>query len=116
MTTGKRAERIAAEYLTGRGFRIIEKNYRAGHKELDLIMTGEDDKRLHIVEVRSLREPICRMPYESVDKKKIRLIISAARDYIRLKKIDREIQFDIVSVIFRPEGTEVQYIPEAFHI
>jgi putative endonuclease len=37
---GARGETRAAEYLVQRGYKIITRNYRTGHKEIDLIAQG----------------------------------------------------------------------------
>ena len=116
METGKRAEDIALEYLTGLGQKLLDRNWRYGHKELDLVMgsVSQVGKRLHIVEVRSLKEPNLYRPYESIDTNKQRMVISAARSYIYQNNIDWETQFDIVSVIFKPDSVCLEYFPDAF--
>ena len=35
---GAKAERMVMWYLVFRGYRLLEHNYTAGHKEIDLIM------------------------------------------------------------------------------
>jgi putative endonuclease len=69
---------------------------------------------IHVVEVRSLNFPGLQDPYESVNLKKQNKIISAARDYIVRKRVKNEIQFDIVSVIFKSENFIIEYFPDAF--
>ncbi len=67
------------------GHKLLERNWRSGHKEIDLITSTvsiEGLERLHIVEVRSLNTPNLYFPYESIGVKKQRLIISAASSYI----------------------------------
>ncbi len=112
--TGRRAENIAADYLSNMGLILLEKNFRAGHRELDLIMMNPDGNRLHIVEVKSLNEPVCREPYESVDAKKIRFLVAAASQYLRQRRLNCEVQFDVVSVTFGIRETAIRYIPGAF--
>src|SRR5688500_20111425 len=34
---GRTSENIACDFLKARGWRILERNYRAGHKEIDII-------------------------------------------------------------------------------
>ncbi len=115
--TGRRAEEIAWEYLHARGHKLLERNWRSGHKEIDLITSTvsiEGLERLHIVEVRSLNTPNLYFPYESIGVKKQRLIISAASSYIYHNKINLDTQFDIISVIFKPALVSVEYFPDAF--
>lgn len=48
---GKRGEVFACEYLEKLGFKILHRNYRAGHLETDIIC--EDEKYLLFVEVKT---------------------------------------------------------------
>ncbi|MDD2420048.1 MAG: YraN family protein [Bacteroidia bacterium] len=116
---GRIAEEIALGFLIDRGLVLLDRNWRWGHRELDLVMKGgcSYGKKdvLHIVEVRSLYEPCCQMPVETVDKKKRRMVISAASGYIKVHGIDFETRFDIVSVLFSTDGTyKLEYYPDAF--
>ena len=51
---GRRGEELAAEYLEGRGYRVIERNVRSRGGEIDLIATRK--RTLVFVEVK-LRSP-----------------------------------------------------------
>lgn len=105
-------EKIALEYLLERGFFLLEKNWRNRHKEVDLIM--RDAYGIHFVEVRSRREPVMVRPERTVDFRKQRNLISAASAYVSSFSPGTEIFFDIVAVIFKGEGYEVEYIPNAY--
>ena len=48
---GKKGEQIAVDYLRGKGFRILETNWRRGRNEIDII--ARDGKVLVVVEVKS---------------------------------------------------------------
>lgn len=109
---GRKAEDIALEWLLSHGFVLRERNYRAGHREIDLIVETSD--RLHIVEVKSLVAPVTASPYEKVDRAKQMKLASAARSYIGLEHIVKEVQFDVVSIVFYEERHELEYIPAAF--
>ncbi len=109
---GNVAENLALEYLLSRGMTLLDRNWRSAHRELDLVMESAD--RLHIVEVKSLREPAARQPFEAVDAVKQQNLIRAARAYVAIKNIKKEVQFDIVSVSFLKDGTGIEYIPDAF--
>ena len=39
---GRQCESLAAQYLERLGWRILERNYRAGHREIDLIAQRGD--------------------------------------------------------------------------
>lgn len=111
--TGRRGEDVALAWLQERGFRLLDRNWHAGHKELDLVM--ESETRVHIVEVKTLTPPILVPPFEKVDAQKQARLITAASRYIAERHVRKEVQFDVVSVILAEDRTEVEYIPEAFY-
>lgn len=109
---GRRGEKIALEYLQGKGMMLRDRNWRIRHLELDLIMETENE--LHIVEVRSRKFPALVSPAETVLRKKQRNIIRAAAIYVGMKNISKEVVFDIVSIIFLEDGYSLEYIENAF--
>lgn len=112
---GKRGEDLALEYLLQRGMRLLERNWRSGHKELDLVM--EEEGFIRIVEVRSRSFPAQIDPFESVDRAKRKKVIQAAKGYVaenRGKIKGKEVVFDVVSILFNGEAFKVEYIREAF--
>ncbi len=112
--TGRRGENIALSLLKGRGMRLLARNWRSGHSELDLVMA--DGEFVRIVEVRSLVDPDSINPYESIGSRKRENLLRGARSFIALNRIGSEVFFDIVSVIFdrNHQECEVEYIPSAF--
>lgn len=110
--TGRRGEKEAEMFLQKLGMRTIEKNWRAGHREIDLIMEWNDG--IHFIEVRTLMAPNIREPYESINRKKQLLLLSAARVYLASRIICREALFDVVSVVIDGEDAKVEYFPDAF--
>ena len=110
--TGRRGEDLALEWLERRGFRLLDRNWRTAHKELDLVMEGPE--RVHFVEVKTLTPPLLVEPFEKVDALKQSRLISAASRYVSSKQVRKEVQFDVVSVVLDGDQPRVDYIPEAF--
>ena len=110
---GRRGEEAALEYLLSAGLVLREKNFRVGHKEIDLIM--ESDKYFHIIEVRTRSYDEIMLPHNTVQQKKQRLIISAARYYVKRYGVSKDISFDIVSILWKRGICELEYIPKAFY-
>lgn len=50
---GSRGERLAAKWLSRRGFEILERNYHKGHDEADIIALDPDGHTVVIVEVKT---------------------------------------------------------------
>ena len=111
--TGRRGEEVAAEWLVRRGFRVLARNWRSGHKELDLVV--ESERAVHIVEVKTLTPPLLSLPAEKVDAAKQARLAAAARRFLAENRLDREVQFDIVAVVLDGDEPQVEYIPEAFY-
>ncbi len=113
---GKRGEEVALEYLLQRGMKLLERNWRCGHKELDLVM--EEDGFIRIVEVRTREYPSIVEPFESITVQKRSRVIAAAKGYMAQKgkflQGGKEVVFDVVSVLFNGELFEVKYMREAF--
>jgi len=110
---GKRGEDLARIYLEQNGFTILHVHWQCGHKELDIV--AERGGMLHVVEVRSRTEPCLVEPPQTVQYEKQHHVMAAARAYIYKNKIDKEVQFDIVSVMFTMDGHKIEYIPKAFY-
>jgi putative endonuclease len=107
-TLGARGEREAAAYFKKLGFKIVERNYRSSHYEIDFIAKN----RTHIVFVevksRSCESPD-NMPYgrpaAAVTKDKQRFLIYAAKAYMRAHpKLTLQPRLDVIEVYFNNEG------------
>lgn len=111
---GKEGEQCALEYLLLRGFRLQTRNWRYRKWELDLVM--EDDRCIRIVEVRTRKEPAVVLPQDTVSKSKRDCLRKAAAAYVRRFAVQKEVVFDVVSVLIREDGRmSVTYFPEAFY-
>ncbi len=110
---GARAEALAAREVEGEGFRILERNVRTRHGELDLV--AEERGVLVFVEVRSTRDQGFGGPLVTVDRGKQQRVIRAAREYLggHPELALREMRFDVVGVSYEPE-LEVTIVRNAF--
>jgi putative endonuclease len=112
--TGHWGEERAAEYLQQHGFKIVAKNYRHRHAEIDLI--AEQDKLLIFVEVKTRNGTGFGMPEEFVNYTKTRLIMKAAEQYIFDTDWMFDVRFDIVSILILPNGNlNIRHIKDAFY-
>lgn len=115
-TIGKRGEDLACTALQEKGHTILERNYRSGHLEIDIISASADG--IHFVEVKARRESIQAPPQENVDYAKQRRIAKAANGFLRSHKGMRfgscECHFDIVAVVFTDSTTQLEYFPDAY--
>ena len=68
MLLGRRGEDVACGFLESMGHRIVARNYRTGHLEIDIIST--DVNGVHFVEVKSRMAPVAVAPEENVTPQK----------------------------------------------
>ena len=117
MKIGRMAEDLACEYLIRHGHTIVERNWRSGHLEVDIVSL--DGAGIHFVEVKGRVAPVQAAPEENVGYLKQRRIVTAAKRYLHSKEKtlhfeQKEVFFDVFSVIFEGENVEVNWFPQAY--
>ncbi len=110
---GKAGEKLAQDYLEGKGYRILEQNWRFGREEIDII--ARDGNFLVIVEVKTRSSNMFAEPEASVTKAKQRILIRAANAYVNYRRQKGEVRFDIISILVNAEGAEINHIVDAFY-
>lgn len=93
---GRFGEDAAAKHLKKQGFRILERNFRASHNEIDIIAENKDT--LVFVEVKTRHRSDFASPIEAVTPAKQRRTIAAARAYLYKSNCDKQIRFDVIEV------------------
>lgn len=109
---GKLGEEIAANYLIGKGYEILERNWRNIHKEIDII--AKDGECLVIVEVKTRQTDKYGNPDIAVTRKKQRMLIAAANAYLFRSNLDIDTRFDIISIVFKDGEPVIEHIEDAF--
>ncbi|MEY3432470.1 MAG: hypothetical protein RL131_406 [Bacteroidota bacterium] len=94
--TGKLGEQMAFEWLEQQGYCILEKNWKYGKYEIDIICVR--DKKLHCIEVKTRRNTRFGYPEELVDRNKLYHFITAGTAYKRTKPQFKWIRFDILAI------------------
>lgn len=95
---GKWGEDCAADYLQRKGFVIIERDWRSGHRDIDIIAQA-DDGTLVFVEVKTRRNRLFGDPEEAVDYQKLLSLQKAINHYIKYRRFDGEVRLDIITVV-----------------
>lgn len=109
---GQFGENLATKHLHAKGFKIIDRNFRAGKLEIDII--AEHDEKLVIVEVKTRHTAEIGEPWKAVTKQKQRQLIKAANSYISARDVHSETRFDIVSIVHNSHRTSIEHIEDAF--
>jgi putative endonuclease len=110
---GELGEQMACDFLETRGHQILDRNWRGGHLEIDIVSEAADG--LHFVEVKARKTPVTTSIDDQVNSIKQKRISAAALKYLNNKNLaGREVFFDVVSVLFNGQETTVRYIPQAW--
>lgn len=112
--TGKTGEDLAASILEKKGYIIVERNYRYGKGEIDLI--ARDGKTLVFIEVKTRKNLEYGPPEMAITKGKQRQIRKIAEAYLFDKDIkDTDCRIDVVAIQFIPKmKPKVNHILNAF--
>lgn len=94
--TGILGEKMAAQYLTEKGFSILHQNWRHSHWEVDVIASRNNI--LHFIEVKTRRTRKFGYPEEGVTKKKLHNLINASEEFMEQNTSWKLIQFDVLSI------------------
>ena len=110
---GRHSEIMAQNYLMSIGYKILETNWRSGHKEIDII--AKDENIIVFVEVKSRTNDIFAKPEDAVNFKKIKNIVRAANTYLISHNIENDSRFDIITLLLMPSGEyKIEHIKDAF--
>lgn len=94
---GRWGEEVAAQYLEGKGYQILERDWRSGHRDIDII--ARNAQTVVFVEVKTRRTNDFGEPFEAVGYHKCRNLLAAINHYIKYKRLDLETRFDVISIV-----------------
>ena len=113
---GKWGEEYAANYLLGKGYDILERDWHIGHRDIDIIARTPDSRTVVFVEVKTRTQDIIMRPEDAVTEKKIRNIGLAANNYVKMFNVVDELRFDLVTIVGEnPKVAKVEHIADAFN-
>lgn len=110
---GKDGEEQAARYLSEKGYAILQRNWRTGRHEIDII--AKDGETCVFVEVKTRRDTEFGTPEDAVSNRKIRSIIMAADNYIKTKALDDPVRFDVIAIISDGRQFKIKHYEDAFY-
>lgn len=110
---GKWGEQKAADYLEGKGYHIVERDWRLNRRDLDIIAV--DGATMVFVEVKTRRNNVFMEPEQSVDYRKRRSLVIIANAFVKLNHVSMPLRFDIVTVTGTTDDCcEINHIENAF--
>lgn len=108
---GKLGEEIAADYLSKKGYKILERNFRFSRLgEVDIVCKTRNGK-IAFVEVKARYSMDFGHPFEAITKQKMIKIFKCAQFYLsNCKEPNSGFQIDAVSVILGVNPPKIEHL------
>ena len=108
---GKIGEDIAADFLIGKGFKVVQRNYWKPYGEIDIV-SREKSGKLRFIEVKTVSHGMEALikgavphgtrgtyrPEENVHPAKVKRLMRVIQAYLVSHETDADWQFDVVAV------------------
>ena len=108
---GRWGEDLAVKYLERKGYTILERDWKSGHRDIDIIARTAEE--LVFVEVKTRSSDDFGAPWEAVGYHKLQRLQSAINHYLHYRDIDLPVRFDVISVIATdPSHPEIEHIED----
>lgn len=107
---GKWGEEAVVEYLTAKGYAIVERNWRLGKIEIDIIASQGTD--IVFVEVKTRREPTSN-PFEAINRAKEQMLLRGANAYMQRCNAALTPRIDVAAVEGDEHDYRIEYIEDA---
>lgn len=110
---GELGERIAERWLRRQGWRVIQRRFRNGHRDIDLVV--ERDGTVVFVEVKARRGTEFGDPVEAVNWAKQKELARSASVWIdRHGRPSESYRFDVIGVLVQGDRVRVRHVANAF--
>ncbi|MBR5467246.1 MAG: YraN family protein [Bacteroidaceae bacterium] len=109
---GLQGEELAVEYLRRKGYLILNRNWRSGHKEIDIVARQGDE--LVFVEVKARNNNFYARPEDAITRQKMHRLVLAADAYLRCNMIDSSVRFDVITITGTPDKPYIKHYEHAF--
>jgi len=106
---GKSGEINACDYLKGKGYEIIEQNFKNKIGEIDIICKKDD--RIIFIEVKTRSTAKYGVGGFAVNEAKMQKIRLVATAYLKKKKLlESKMRFDVIEILYN----KIRHIENAF--
>jgi putative endonuclease len=112
---GEFGEELAARYLEGQGYRIVERNWRAGKAgEADII--AYEGPVLAFIEVKTRFDDSFGRPQSAITRRKQSQMARVAKMYLYKQELYGTVdcRFDVVAITFERGQPVIELIRDAF--
>ena len=110
---GNKAEDLACQFLVEKDWEILERNYYAGHAEVDII--AKDKDIIVFIEVKMRSNTNFGTPIEHVDESKVQRVFKAAEQWVQEKNMqDSPLRFDVIGILSNNKVPKITHINDAY--
>ena len=99
---GIKGENLAGDFLKSAGYKILKRNLRIGHSDIDIL--ARKNGVTVFVEVRTRTGGEMGMPEESLTAGKLRQMKKTAETYMTLNRITSKARIDAVCIVLDDAG------------
>ncbi|PSO43732.1 YraN family protein [Candidatus Saccharibacteria bacterium QS_8_54_8] len=114
MNDGQKAEEFAARYITSRGLKIVERNWKTYWCEIDIVATHK--KTVHIVEVKHRKSGRHGSALEYITDTKKQQLCLAAQHWVTENGWRGDCQIDAIGITGDIELNNLRYVPGAIEV
>ena len=108
LTTGRRGERLAAEYFEAIGAKLLERNFHVQYAEVDLIYEHEGE--LVAVEVKTRRVDNLAAPEECIFRSQLTRVVRGLTTYAQDNdRLEMPFRVDVVLVVVDFDDNVVRF-------
>ncbi|HVE78565.1 MAG TPA: YraN family protein [Gemmatimonadaceae bacterium] len=108
-------ERVAERWLGRLGWQVLERRFRSGRRDIDLV--ARQDATVVFVEVKARRSPRFGGPVEAVGWRKRRELSRSARVWIDRNGVAGDAyRFDVIGVLIEAGRVRVRHVRDAFAV
>jgi len=110
---GKYGESAAADFLAGKGYEIVERNWHCRDGEIDLI--ARDDDAWVFVEVKTRSSKTAIAGLEAVDELKLQRLRKSISQWCKSRQvISTKLRLDVVSVFVSAGSVRFEHLKQVF--
>lgn len=109
---GNKGEDVAVNYLFANGYDVLNRNFRIGRSEIDII--AQKENTLVFIEVKTRKSTDYGYPEEFVTEAQQERIWQAAEIFVENNNWEGQIRFDIIAIIWNGSELTLDHFENAF--
>lgn len=111
---GRQGEDLAVDFLREKGLQILDRNWKLGDLEIDIVAKQADE--VVFIEVKTRSSLNWGNPEDAVDELRKRRMTAAANAYLKFKRLDNPFRFDIIAIVLNAYERQINHIENAFSL